>query len=643
MDFRQGGGLPKRKHFMGEEQSMIHNKGIWNDWKVEAEKALRGKSFESLMSMTYEGIALKPLYVAEDIIHQSSSYAYQDSNNWKICQLLLADECMELSEMIKHAKLRGQDSFYLNGFHFIKNTEDVEFAFEHIDWEADSIFFDVGEELGIIPLFLGNRLISNELRKVRGVIGFDPYEDLLVSGKTSVSLDTKFDYLADIMKWTEANECAVRCLLIKSSLYHDAGANSLQELIYTFSTVLDAINELLHRGVSIEVIAKHTQFSFSIGSNYFMEIAKLRAAKQIWASLINALGGSEAAQKINVHAITSTFNKTVYDAHVNLLRTSTEAFTAAVAGVDELTILPFDSVLERKGELGERISRNTHYILKEESLISKVVDPAAGSYYVEAITNELATKAWNGIQEIDENGGHLNILMKGIPQLECEKMLAQRRSDINSLLIKIIGSNAFANLSDHGTKPQKSNHKRAASQNAVQVGTFHEALLYIREKKDIPMIKPNKQTEQLQIPKINHQRLIEHFEQLRVNADTHYQISGKKPKVGVLTFGPLKDYKPRLDFVTGLLAAGGICVEVMPYNQQCPTHHVNTIIFCGRDEEYQLIDEKFIQKLKDVHLFIAGKKHEMKIDENRIEAFLSANMDAYQFLIKLHRLLGVKN
>ena len=645
----RGGGLPNGKHFMGEEQDMIHAKGQWNVWKAEAEKALKGKSVEFLNSATYEGITLKPLYTEadSDFEQRFSGDDHRTTNDWIISQALFAEDSKKLSEKIVAAKKRGQHSFYLKNFSFLNNKQDAKLAFQQIDWEQDSIFFDIGEELGIISLFLHERLEKNELQTLKGTLGFDPYESLLRNGKSTLSLQTQLDYLADTIKWCQVNKCNVRCLLIQGSLYHEAGAHSLQELIYTFSHALDIVNELLNRGISIDVIAKNISFSFAVGSVYFMEIAKLRAAKQIWASLIHALGGSEPSQKIYLHTMTSAFNKTRNDVYVNLLRTTTEGFSAAVAGVDELTILPFDSVLSDTGEIGERIARNAQFILKEESLLSKVVDPAGGSFYVESLTTELAERAWKEIQEIDEKGGFLNELIAGTPQKRLEIILEKRRADLNHGNKIVIGTNAFANLSEQMTVTKEVKMKEKNRQQAELVCSFQEAVLVVREKAVLPNIKSLGEEKELQIQPLKQSRLVEHFEQLRTDAQNYFQKKGDHPKAVVINFGCLKDYKPSLDFVTGVLATGGVTAEAISYDQFQSISNEQVIIFCGKDEDYQSIHSSFITKLKTAnkkaYLYIYGAGHEKKVKEFGFKGFLSPNMNAYTFLVTLHHKLGVRN
>ncbi|MBO1514640.1 methylmalonyl-CoA mutase family protein [Metabacillus bambusae] len=630
---------------------MIHTKGNWNDWKAEAKKALRGKVFESLSSTTYEGIKLRPLYTKEDYDsrQQSSIHDHRQSNDWNISQVLLAEHCHELSEKIKQAKNKGQSSFYLDNVRFLRKFEDLDTAFLHIDWVKDSFLFDVGEDIGFIPLLLQFCKKRNELKNLKGTLGFDPYESILINGEEDIrTIKTQFDYLADTIKWCQKHECEVRCFLIKGDLYHEAGANALQELIYTFSHALDVINELLNRDLSIDIIAKNITFSFAIGSNFFMEIAKFRAAKQLWASLIHALGGNEESQKMYLHARTSLFNKTTYDVHVNLLRATTEGFAAAVAGVNELSIYPFDYVLPSRGELGERIARNTQFILKEESLLSSVIDPAGGSYYVETLTNELAERAWKDIKEIDEKGGFLHLLKEGEPQKELEAILEKRVADVNKSKTTIIGTNAFANLSDQVVvKLQAIKQAKELHPESKQVVAFQDALLFVNKNKEVPIVKTQNLLEQLKITPIKTRRLVEHIEQLRINAESYIKKNHQQLKVNVIVFGRLKDYKPRLDFVASLLASGGIKVEVLSYDQFLSPPNDNVIILCGNDEGYNLIDSSFISKIKEgkksVHLFITGNGHEKKMAEYGLNGVITANMNAYKFLVTMHHLMGVRN
>ena len=186
-----------------------------------------------------------------------------------------------------------------------------------------------------------------------------------------------------------------RVLTVNALNINNAGAYIYQELGYALSWGAELIDKLTEAGYSIEELTSRIKFVFGVGSNYFMELAKFRAARWLWAEIIGAYGDQYKgdAAKIHMHAVTSTWNKTIYDAHVNLLRTQTEAMSATLGGVDSLTVQPFDVTYQESDNFSERIARNQQLLLKEESHFDKVIDPAAGSYYIEHLTNALAEQA----------------------------------------------------------------------------------------------------------------------------------------------------------------------------------------------------------------------------------------------------------
>ena len=628
---------------MGEEQISTETREKQNTWKKEVEKTLRGKKVETLIKMSDEEIAIKPLYDESDLDHCDKSGVHVNGHNQplKISQLLIAKNSIELKEKITDAKERGQQSFYLTSIDYIKNEKDVFDAFSSVNWNEDCIFIDVGENYGFTPLFLQHQKMQPQFKHIVGTVGFDPYEELLLKGVTKVSLETKLDFLADSMKWCSENEGLVRCLLIKGNIYSEAGANSLQELVFTFSHALDLINELLNRGISIEKIANSMTISFGVGSNFFMEISKLRAARYIWASIIQAFGGNAQELKVNLHAITTTFNKTAFDFHVNLLRTTTESFSAVIAGVDEITILPFDHILNQSSSLAERIARNTHFILMEESLLSKVNDPSAGSYYVETLTNQLGMEAWEKIKQIDQDGGFLHQLIQGKIQKELEIMSEKRKADVNDRYKIVIGTNAFA-MSGEKVKI-KSEDKIIREKCANSITSFQKAITYVEKEKRVPVIDSKNQIEQINVIPIKRKRLIEHFEKLRFQAEKAKE-TGHSVKVGVITFGKLKDYKPILDYISGILTAGGIEIEQVSFEDISNLSKLQVVILCGKKEDVQVVDSAYIDLIKldnpSLHIYVMGNQKKM-VDELQLAGGITLDGDIYQFLLNMHNILGV--
>ncbi len=179
------------------------------------------------------------------------------------------------------------------------------------------------------------------------------------------------------------------------------------------SEAITYIKAMQLRNIDINSFAQHVRFHFSVGANFFMEIAKLRAAKMIWAQVVEAFGGDQAAKKINLFVSTSSFTQTTYDPYVNLLRAASQSFSAVVGGIDGMTVKPFDSVIRPSDEFSRRISRNIQIMMQSEFNFLQPVDPAGGSWYIESLTDEFAEKVWAKMQEIEKAGGIIACLENG--------------------------------------------------------------------------------------------------------------------------------------------------------------------------------------------------------------------------------------
>lgn len=625
------------KHNHSEE------KGKRKLWEEEAIKALKDRPFEALYSSTYEGIKIEPIYTTiQNVQYWTENSYYRANNCWKCSQEIKGETSEEISKQVRYAIERGQNSFYFKNLQ-IHDMKGVEKAFGQIDISKSSFLIDVGSKQELMPLLFQYFNGKKHDKEPIGTIAFDPFEEVLLKKEISISLSDKYDYLAEAMNWCEENHCQIRCLLIKGNNFHEAGATSLQELVFTFSQALDIINELLNRGVSLTTIAKNTVISFAIGSQFFMEIAKFRAAKHIWGSLLSAIGDRNGDDPLYLHAITSNFNKAAFDIHMNLLRTTTEGFSAVAAGVDELTITPFDYVSQKQDDLAGRIARNIHFIFQEENHLSKVVDPASGSYYIESLTNELANHAWEEIKKIDKNGGFYTALEKGIPQNELKRTFAKRQIDINQQKTTIIGVNKFIELAPIQKKEEREKRKVKKINKIMskQVTTFREVIQFVEEKNVVPKLLPKIQANQIQI--LQHIRLIEHFERLRFAAEDHFQRFGHYPKVDVMQFGELRDYKSRFEFVVNLLASGGIEANVIRDFER--EYLGNIVVLCGSDKEYQKMNENFVAKLlkcKTKEIYYVGT-NKVAGELKGLQRFhmLSESTDSYIFLKRLHQLLGV--
>ena len=263
-----------------------------------------------------------------------------------------------------------------------------------------------------------------------------------------MTTESSFDYLASL---TESSSVFpnLRSIHLKASNFNNAGADIVQELAFGISMGNEYLSQLTDRGLSADIAASKVRFSFGIGSNYFSEIAKLRAARLLWSVVQKGYQKAySVSMKMDIHCVTSEWNKTVFDPFVNMLRTQTEAMSAILGGTDSLTVEPFDIALRQPGEFSERIARNQQLILKEEAYFDKVADPAAGSYYIENLTNLIADNAWKLFLKIEDMGGFLAALKSGFIQKELSESADKRKVDIANGKEILLGTNRFPDINE---------------------------------------------------------------------------------------------------------------------------------------------------------------------------------------------------
>ena len=438
--------------------------------------------------------------------------------------------------------------------------------------------------------------------------GFDPLHKL-VGGKLDQSLEAAFEELA------KADAIAVN-----TRLYHNAGGNAVQELAFALATAVEYLRQNEARGVSVEQTAAKITFGFSMGADFFTAIAKLRAARLLWSRIVAASGGSEAAQKMRVHASTSLWNKSKLDPYVNLLRNTTEAFAAVAGGCDSLFVGAFDEVVRKPDEFSERIARNTQVILSEECHFDHVVDPAGGSYYVETLTAQVANAAWAIFQQLEKQGGMLKALQAGVPQQQVKAVAAKKAEAIAQRRLSVIGVNVYANATEkplEGSDPEYSPCKCGQGQSMHPVET------------------------------LSVQRGAEPFEKLRATVSA----SGKR-KVFLANMGPLRQHKPRADFSTGFFQAGGFEVlenrgfqTVEEAAAASAASGAPVTVICSTDDTYPEIVPALAQKLKAAGQFIvvAGfpKEHVEAFKAAGVDEFIHVRANCYEVLRGIATKLGI--
>lgn len=659
----------------------------YETWKLEVEKSLKGKSFEKLLTNTYENIVLKPLYTKEDLIDINmsddlpgfSSYVRGTNplgyrkNPWKVAQQLDVVEPNKVNQTLKRELDRGLSMIHLllndetNGQEqstrgvVFRTIEDIQEAFKTINLENTPLYID-GEacSLPVFTQFIAALKDTTDLTKLTGTIGMDPLGSIVKHGNLSVSLDTLFDIMAAIVSWADSHTPNLRTILVKADPYEQGGANAVQQIAYAIATGVEYLNESLNRGLSVNQVANKITFSFPIGANMFMEIAKLRAAKMLWAKVVKEYDGNLESQKMHIHANTSSFTKTVYDPYVNMLRGTTEAFSAIIGGIDSLSVTPFDEAISHSTDFSRRIARNIQIILKDEVNLDKVIDPAGGSWYVESLTNEVAKEAWALFQQIESLGGMAQALKSGFIQKNVQEVYEKRVEKIHSRKDKMVGTNYYANLKEQplanrNTETQAvivHNHKsnvsllnkenlvESAIQTSLNGATIQE------------LIEEIKQGEQgISIESIISHRLTESFEHLRVASENYREHHGHFPKVGLINLGQVSKHKARADFITGFFEAGGFEVvksdgafTVEEAVNMSVQQHVNVFIICGADDQYLDMVPGIAAQLHGKKVFVAGsqpKEVEEQFTQAGVNGFIHVKSNCYTVLSELQQEMGV--
>lgn len=281
----------------------------------------------------------------------------------------------------------------------------------------------------------------------------DPLGQLARDGRLPRDLDGIHDVMAQLTAWAQANAPQLQTITVQGNPYHNGGASATQELAFALATAVEYLRAMQARGLSVDDAAPRFRFALSIGSNFFMEIARLRAARLLWAKIVQAFGGNAESQKMRIHARTSAWNQTVYDPHVNLLRGTTEAFSAVVGGCDSLHISPFDELVRVPDDFSRRVARNTHTVLSEETHITHTVDPAGGSWYVETLTDAVARQTWAIFQEVEKQGGMTKTLLAGWPQSQIADTAAKRAANIAKRKDIFVGTNMYPNMKETRIEP----------------------------------------------------------------------------------------------------------------------------------------------------------------------------------------------
>jgi methylmalonyl-CoA mutase len=641
----------------------------YEEWEKVALASLKGKPLDQLFTKTYEGITLKPVYTRNDVKEGIPQYNKTEGNTWNISQEIYSSTIEEVIKSIEQAKTFGQTSVNLElysretdrGVKF-KNTQDVFRLFDSIS--NNGLTFFINSRLQQSP-FIASLLSYQKEREIElnGVIGSDPISEWVKTGQLPSELSSYYDEMAAVLK--QVSQSSIRTILVQSHPVHNGGAHAVQELAYTLSVAIEYVRQSLDRGLTINEVAPHFAFSFSIGSNLFMEIAKLRAAKYLWSAIVKEFGGNTESGKMWIHARTSRTTKTKYDPYVNMLRATVESFAAVIGGANSIHTSTFDEPYETASKFSERIARNVQSILKEESHLSRVVDPSGGSWYIENLTKQLAEKTWEYIQTIEEKGGVTSAFREGFIQKEVRATRNQRFEKIDYRKEKIVGTNMYAQVNDQGLPEKEIRQELDVEQNVQSLKlklSFSDKIFFNQingelqkgasfQEVEVALRSKEKEQPIEGIPSI---RWSTRFETLRDNATAYQKKTGKDLSVQLINLGQLAKHKPRTDFTKGFFEVGGFrIIQSQSYltvdeaEAGIANNNEQVFVICGHDETYLEMGIKVTELLKaqvpSSIIYLAGKLGSDTLKEYQdagLTDCIHVNTNCYEFLLNLQKKLG---
>lgn len=613
------------------------------EWMEKIRADLKGADFQKkLVWKTNEGFSVNPFYRAEDIAdlkwtdNLPGLFPYvrgtKTRNEWYVRREVAVNDFSAANHEALSLLKKGVNSL---GFHIHKKSikaKDITVLLNDIAPDKVELNFKLadGDPIELVRLVVDyTRGLNLDPMECFGAVEYDPFSVILKKGEDNQDWENK---IAEIVEITVPLP-RYRAISVSGNLFADAGAYLYQELGFTLSQGNEILNKLIEKGIAPDVAAKKIKFDFGVGSNYFMEIAKFRAARWLWAEVVNAYrppcthdcpnkaedGTCRCAAKMNIHAISSKFNQTLYDPYVNMLRTQTEAMSAIIGAVDSLTVRPFDETFEIPSDFGNRIAVNQQLLLKEESHFDKITDPSAGSYYIENLTGALAEQAWKLFLDTDENGFY-EALKAGTVQDAVNASADARFKALSNRKEILVGTNQYPNY------------------NETMADKLQECVL--QPKKDA-------RDEKVPFKKLNADRLAEPFNTLRLATEK----SGKRPKVFMLTIGNLAMRLARSQFSGNFFACAGYeIIDNLGFNtveegiKAAREKGADIVVLCSSDEEYAALAPQAFDLIKGgKEIFVvAGTPACMEdLKARGIEHFIHLRSNVLETLKAFHSLLGI--
>ena len=685
------------------------------EWKAACEALLKGAPFEKKMfTKTYEGITFDPMYTrkhTEDILPKGVMPGMGDylrgvdaagyiGKPWGIAQA--CDETLpaENNELLRHEHDKGATIYHIvldtasragvdarqaetvgDTGTSVTTVEDMHVLLTGLDLAKFPLYVYAGANaVPLLALVAAARRASGEdMAEVRGIVGADPIGALAADGKLPTSLDAHYDSLAAAARWATVNAPHLRTVFVRSDVYSNGGANDVQEVAAVLATATAYLRALCERGLTIDEAASQIAFAFSMGANFFLQIAKLRAVRPLWAQIVGAFGGSAEAQKMRIHARPALFFKTIYDPYVNMLRNTTEIFSGVVGGIDSFESAPFDEPIRKGDEFSRRIARNVQIMLQEEFGLLQPIDPAGGSWAVETLTRQMKEKIWAEFQRIEKEGGIIAALRAGSLQESMAAVLAARFKNADLRRDRIVGNNMYPNMTETLLETRAEDTAALKAQRTADIDAYlsdidvkhlGEALASLRQAHSVDhaveaalagatiaelMTAVTEGNGAETVTAIAPHRWSERFEALRQRTEEYKAEKNDNVKIFLANMGPIPQHKARADFTTGFLQVGAFEVlgndgfkTVEEAADAARASGADAVVICSTDATYPEIVPALAPKLHEVlpkaRVFLAGAAPKDLLEtykEAGIDEYISVRANCYEILESLQKQKGM--
>jgi methylmalonyl-CoA mutase len=663
------------------------------DWIAKVEADLKGQPFAKLRSTIAGGLVREPLYTAEDVTDVQPAglpglYPFvrgaSPVGGWKLQQVYDDPRPRVCKEQIRRDLERGAEGLWLRlgprrGCRVLTIAE-LDDLLGAVDLARSPVGLDGGADaLAVAAGFLAvarRRDVAHEA--LSGSLGFDPIALLAGEGRIEGGLAARFAELQDLASWCATHAPRLRAAHVDGAPYARGGASAMQEVSYTIATGIEYLRRLGDAGLAIDEAARQIGFSYDVSGDFFLQVAKLRAARGLWAKVVVQAGGEPAAAGMQMHCTTSRFTKTKRDPWVNMLRATAECAAAVLGGAQTIATLPFDCIIGPPSELAQRVARNTQIVLREESHLDAVADPAGGSWFVERLTEELARAAWEEVRSIEAAGGIVKALGSGRIVDGIGEVARTRHREVATRKAPIVGVSDFPNLHEPRVEREPASSEEVRRQvesslNSLDPSAHRENLLSLaRLVKDeqrnlgalceacitaatggadiysMATVLQHGQPD-FHLEPIASWRASEPWEKLRERADR----ASERPRAFLANWGPPASHNARSTWARNLLAAAGIeslgndgFGDIAALARAWKESSTPIAIICGSDRDYEAMLDEAVAALKAAGcplLLVAGRpgEREALLREAGVSDFVFVGADVLDVMTRTLDSIGV--